>query len=336
MVSTPIKQRLFSRTATSLPLSQSKGKIWLLAKFFFMHCLKSTFDKVMHVLKGYWGNSLTIEENLLRPGPKPKFTDLEVIALNITAECLSIDSENLLFHKLNSDYKNDFPYLISRRQYNDRRKNLFYIIEQLRKELSSKLNEINEIYAIDSMPLEICKVSRAERNKMGKEDPNIAPDKGFCASQSKYYYGYKLHPICSPSGVIQDVELTQASIHDIQYLKEVSWKFSHCIITGDRGYINNDTTDQLWKKSKICLEAPGRSNQKLKHKVMYELRRIRKRIETVFSQLCDQFMIQRNYAKSFSGFRTRIISKITAMTALQTINKFVNRTPVGKIKYSLL
>ncbi len=39
-----------------------------------------------------------------------------------------------------------------------------------------------------------------------------------------------------------------------------------------------------------------------------------RRIETLFSQLCDQFMIRRNYAKSFLGFKTRILSQITTLT----------------------
>ncbi|NAW50038.1 transposase, partial [Elizabethkingia argentiflava] len=42
-------------------------------------------------------------------------------------------------------------------------------------------------------------------------------------------------------------------------------------------------------------------------------RKPRKRIETLFSQLCDQFMIRRNYAKSFDGFKNRILSKIMAL-----------------------
>jgi len=50
--------------------------------------------------------------------------------------------------------------------------------------------------------------------------------------------------------------------------------------------------------------------------------KVRKRIETLFSQLCDRFMIRRNYAKSFDGFKTRILAKITAMTIIQYINKF--------------
>ena len=45
--------------------------------------------------------------------------------------------------------------------------------------------------------------------------------------------------------------------------------------------------------------------------------KVRKRIKTLFSQLCDQFMIQRNYAKTFKGFATRVMAKITALTVIQ-------------------
>lgn len=273
--------------------------------------------------------------NFHRPGPKPKFSDIDVISLSMAAECMSIDSELYLFSKLETTYINDFPFLISRRQYNDRRKSLFQWIEHIRNKMAETINAIQEVYVIDSMPLEICKISRMERNKMGKENEYSMPDKGYCASQSKYYYGYKLHAVCSPSGVIQSLDLSKASVHDIQYLKDVKELFSNCIITGDRGYINQAFNDALLKDNNIVMEVPGRSNQKEKKKVMWTLRKIRKRIETVFSQLCDQFMIQRNYAKSFYGFKTRILSKISGMTVLQYINRFITNRPTGQIKYAL-
>ncbi|MEG0788700.1 MAG: IS982 family transposase, partial [Alistipes sp.] len=55
--------------------------------------------------------------NIPRCGVVPKFSDLEVIALSLTAETLSIDSENYLFAKL-AVCKSEFPNLISRCQYN--------------------------------------------------------------------------------------------------------------------------------------------------------------------------------------------------------------------------
>jgi len=131
-----------------------------------------------------------------------------VISLSLTAECLSIDSENYLFAKLNKEYLNDFENLISRRQHNDRRKLLFAKTENIRKLMAERLNKQADVFAIDSMPLEICKLSREQRNKMGKESTHHSSDKGYCASQKKYFYGYKLHSVCSAAGVIQSLDLT--------------------------------------------------------------------------------------------------------------------------------
>ena len=59
--------------------------------------------------------------NILRLGVVPRFSDLEIVSLSITSEAMGIDSECLLFAKLN-EYRNEMPNLISCRQYNDRRK----------------------------------------------------------------------------------------------------------------------------------------------------------------------------------------------------------------------
>ncbi len=48
-----------------------------------------------------------------------------------------------------------------------------------------------------------------------------------------------------------------------------------------------------------------------------------KRIQTLFSLLCDQFMIRINNAKFFQGFKTRIVDKTTKLTLVQSINKSI-------------
>lgn len=68
-----------------------------------------------------------------------------------------------------------------------------------------------------------------------------------------------------------------------------------------------------------------RKNQKDYKPQASTFRKSRRRIETLFSQLYDQFMIRRNYAKSFEGFKNRILSKIVALTVIQLINKQNNR-----------
>lgn len=300
-----------------------------------MHNIKVNFDKILEVIKDILSDEVNEKGNYLRRGTIPRFSDTEVIALSLTAECLSIDSENYLFSKLNKEYLEKFENLISRRQYNDRRKLLFEKTENVRKLMAERLNRQADVFAIDSMPLEICKLSREKRNKMGKESEHHSPDKGYCASQKKYFYGYKLHSVCSAAGVIESLDLTKASVHDVHYLKDVKELFSNCIITGDKGYIGREHRINLFETAGIQLEVPLRANQQEQKPVMWILKKVRKRIETVFSQLCDQFMIQRNYAKSFAGFKSRVLAKVTGFTVLQFLNKFIYNQPVSRVKHAL-
>ena len=111
--------------------------------------------------------------------------------------------------------------------------------------------------------------------------------------------------------------------------------FSKCIIIGDKGYISRQQQINLFETAGIELEVPLRSNQKEQKPTMWILKKVRKRIETVFSQLCDQFMMQRNYAKSFTGFKSRVLAKVTGLTVLQFLNKFICNKPVGRVKHTL-
>ena len=63
-------------------------------------------------------------------------------------------------------------------------------------------------------------------------------------------------------------------------------------------------------------------------------RKVRKQVETLFSQLDDQFLLLRNYEKDIQGLFTRILAKITAATILQPINK-LNNKPIARIKRAL-
>ena len=131
------------------------------------------------------------------------------------------------------------------------------------------------------------------------------------------------------------LDLTKASVHDVHYLKDVKELFNNCIITGDKGYISRQHQINLFETAGIQIEVPLRNNQTDQKPIIWILKKVRKRIETVFSQLCDQFMIQRIYAKSFTGFKSRILAKVTGFTILQFLNKFIYNQPVSRVKHAL-
>ncbi len=142
-----------------------------------------------------------------------------------------------LFRDIESTYLSS---KIERSVYNKRKRRLFPYIEKLRKKIAIRFNEFEDVFIIDSMPLEVCKNARASRSKICKENSYSSPNKGYCASQKMYYYGYKLHGICSLDGVFQSFDITPASVHDIHMLKDVKWSYSNCTMLGDMGYLSVD------------------------------------------------------------------------------------------------
>ena len=266
-------------------------------------------------------------------GRKQKMSDLEVVALSLTAEFMSIDSENSLFKQLNQA---EIPNLIERSQFNKRRRKLFLFSEEIRTKLAKEFLEFEDYFIVDSMPLEICQFSGHSIIKICKDEFESAPSKGFCASQNNWYFGYKLHGVCSVSGIFHSLDITKAEVHDVHFLKNIKQQMSDCVLLGDRGYLSESIQLDLFQTVKVRLETPKRSNQKDYKQQPYIFRKSRKRIETLFSQLCDQFMIRRNYAKSFEGFKTRILAKITSLTLVQYINKFIFDRPINNIKIQII
>lgn len=291
-----------------------------------MNNFNASYEKILTYLK-----TLTSKENFLDQIRKPKLSDIELIAMCITSEYLSIDSECQLFRFL----PNELSVRIERSVFNKRKRKLFHHIAKLQKHIASIFTDGEDYYVVDSMPLEVTRLSRSSRSKVCKEDYVSAPDKGYCASQRMYYYGYKLHAVCSLTGVFKSFDITKASVHDIHYLQDAKEQLNDCVLLGDRGYISAEVQLNLFENHQIKLEIPMRANQHNYRKQAYIFRKSRKRIETLFSQLCDQFMIRRNYAKTFEGFKTRILTKITALTIIQAINKFVLGRKMNNIKINI-
>ena len=294
----------------------------------------ANFVRILRICKDFAGNRVNEFGNIPRCGVVPKFSDLEVITLGITAEAFGFDSENLLFHRLHHECKEDLPNLISRRQFNARRKLTARLAEEIRKDVAAAIDGSEGVFCIDSKPVKVCQNARAKRCSMGRDNVDEAPDWGYCASQGLYYYGYKLHAVCGIRGVIHSYDMTAASVHDLQYLNDVRWEYHDCMMLGDKGYLSAEVQKNLFEVTIISLEVPYRLNQKNWRPPAWAYKRFRKRIETVFSQLNDNLMMIRNYAKQPCGLFTRTAGKIAAMTFMQYVN-FINHRPIGQIKYSL-
>ena len=74
-----------------------------------MYNLYTKFFKILEICKQFSENLVNESGNVPRCGPVPKFSDLEVVALSLTAETESIDSEKWLFDYKLQEYKDSIP-----------------------------------------------------------------------------------------------------------------------------------------------------------------------------------------------------------------------------------
>ncbi len=290
-----------------------------------MSNLLNSYTRILSLL-----HEVVSEHNFYLYRRKPKLSDKKLIALSLAAESLGIDSERYLFKLLPIE----LSPLIERSVYNRRRRKLAPNLNEIRLALTDKITAYEDYHLIDSMPIELCKFARARRSSICQEAEISSPDYGYCAAQNMPYYGYKLHAVCTLQGVIKSVDISKASAHDIHYLEHVKEQFSNCVLIGDKGYVSQQYQTDLFAHNQIKLETPLRRNQTNFKPFSPVLRKARKRIETLFSQLCDQFMIRRNYAKSFNGLATRVLSKVTALTIIQWLNQR-NGRPLNHIKIAV-
>src|SRR5574344_3155256 len=126
-----------------------------------MNNFNTKYVKILEILKQF-----ETKNNFLNQIRCPRLSDIELIAVDLTAESLSIDSEYQLFRILPDSLNSR----IERSVYNRRRRKLFFIKERIRKAMSDKLIGTENHFIVDSMPLEICKLSRSSRTKICNAD----------------------------------------------------------------------------------------------------------------------------------------------------------------------
>lgn len=299
-----------------------------------MHNLETNFQKILEIAKSVFADDLNQHGNFSHYPRMPKLSDAEVIALTISAEAIGLDSENYLFLKLESDYKELYQKLPHRTNYNRRKRKLMDRIEYMSQKMSDAMTENTTTYIIDSMPLPVCRTVRSKFLRILR-DEDMLPELGYSAIDKQYFFGFKLHVLMSENGVIVSYYLTPSNVHDVKLIKDMTVGFvNNCTVIGDKGYLVRNGQLKLFENEGINIVTPKRKNQKNQGNWSPILRYKRKRIETAFSQFCDQFMIKRNYAKKFSGYFSRLTVKIAAFTLLQYVN-FMNNRPINRLKHAL-
>lgn len=249
-------------------------------------------------------------------GFSPKLTDSEVITIEVVGEYLKLDKDLGLWKYFKNNKFYLFAKLGSRPNFVKQSSNLWKVKHLLHAELIEKYFGHTGIHIIDGFPMPICNYVRAYKCRSFKNEAGY----GYCSAKDEKYYGFKGHIIVNDLGVIEKIGVALPNIDERDVMLEIVDNIKGLLI-GDKGYISAEKKGLL-KEYGIDLETPARINMKENRDPVFVklIRKKRKIVETVISQLTRIFNIENIRVKNLWHLTNRIIRKILAHNICTIIN----------------
>jgi hypothetical protein len=269
---------------------------------------------------------------LRRPGPMPRCSDSELLALCLIGECKGWDIETDMLSNMRA-YPGLFPHLPEQSRLNRRRRGLMWVMNVLRRLLLTHLDIAQDGQCIiDSLPVEVVHfhlVPSCQGDWLA-----YGASFGKVTTKKQTIYGYKLHMLMTLNGLILDFELAPAHLSDLAVGAELLAEHTDLLVIGDKGYISAQQAADLFEHNRIHLHTLPRRNQtsQMPAHLKHLFNATRQIIETVNGQLTEQFNIETNHAHSFWGLCTRLYTKLTAHTLCIYLNRLLGKPHFLQIK----
>jgi hypothetical protein len=268
-----------------------------------------------------------------RPGPRPGCSDPELITMALVGECKGWDEETVLLSEW-AGHRDLIPHQPSRTRFNRRRRQLQGAINQLRRLLLGALDVAADRQCVlDSLPIPVIRfhlVPKAAHAYWQSYDARF----GKVPSKSITIFGDKLYLLVTRNGVILDFALVPANVGELQAGTELLEEHTDLEVLGDKAFISAPIQARLLAENRLTLRTLPRRNQRVQMAPEHAraLNAARQIIETVNSQLAEQFGVEVNHAQSFWGLTARLITKLTAHTLSVALNRFLGNPNILHIK----
>jgi hypothetical protein len=250
----------------------------------------NTFIIIIYCLIDDW---LQTQPKYRRRGPQPTLTDSELLTIEVVGNFLGYETDKGLYLYFPRHYRQWFPALadIHRTTFVRQSANLWWVKVQLWRQLLQWLEFEPELFIMDSMPLPVCRFARANRCKRLQE----VSEYGYDEVARQTYFGLRVHARIAWPGVICDLDLLPANVHDTE-AAELMLQGVTGVVLADRNYWKPELQQRLAEKH-LQLLAPYKSAKREKKPWPRLLKHKRYRIETVFGQLVHRLKAKAVWAR---------------------------------------
>lgn len=252
-----------------------------------------------------------------------KLSDPEIVTLSVAQAIMGIPSDERFARIAPKRLGHLFPRLTGRSGFHKRRDRLADTIEMLISGFARRSpGWEDDLLLVDSTPVECARsretVKRGGQSSLGGALADAA-DYGYCASHSRFFWGFRLHGLFALDGTPRALSLTSPKASEREVclgLLERVERAGPVTVIGDKGYAGREFEEAAADLDALIVR-PRRKDESGKGP---HLAPIRQRIESIFQTLKDILTLEQHGARTLKGIRTRLSCRFIALAAVISLN----------------
>ena len=257
---------------------------------------------------------------LPRPATTTPITlsDAELLTMAVMSALLGFTSERRWLRYVNGFLAGMFPRRIGQSGYNKRLRKAFPLLIRVIRMLAMDTSLwSDDVWVVDSTPVQ-CGCSR---ETVTRSDVAGWAEYGYCASHSRYFWGLRLHLVCTLHGLPVLFAVTGAKADEREVLlgmlenaRDVVNAHPGQTLIGDKNYFGRAFEDDLTERELMLLRPVRKGEARRAGQNLFKP--LRQVIESVNWTLKGQLDLEQHGGRTPGGIIVRILARILALTAV--------------------
>jgi hypothetical protein len=258
-----------------------------------------------------------------------RVTDAEIATLCVAQAIMGIPSDRRFLAVARKRLRDLFPELPKQPGFHKRRARLTETIEWLIGVFAAEsLGFHDDLLLIDSTPIECARSVETTRRSALAD----AADYGYCASHSRFFWGFRLHGLFAPDGTPRAFALASPKRDEREVGIELLERANRAggeILIGDKGYAGFDFAEAV-DELEATIVRPARKGEP---DSAIHLAPIRQRVESIFWTFKDILTLERHGARTLVNLRARVAQRFLALAACIALNHRLGRPSRALVDY---
>ena len=244
-------------------------------------------------------------------------SDAELLTMAVMSALLGFTSERRWLRYVAEDLAGMFPRRIGQSGYNKRVRKAFALFIRVIRMLAMDTSLwSDDVWVVDSTPVE-CGRSRETARR---SDAAGWAEYGYCASHSRYFWGLRLHLVCTLTGLPVLFALAGAKADERETLlgmleagQDVVNDHLGQTVIGDKSYFGRHFEADLTERELVLLRPARKGEARRAGQNLF--RPLRQVIESVNWTFKGQLDLERHGGRTPEGITARVLTRILALTA---------------------